>query len=154
VAEQDVPTHTLRCWVAGEQVYVVARADGEVVVGATQEEHDAPPVVTAEGVWRLLDAARRVLPSLDRAVFVEATARDRPGTLDNLPLVGPTGEPGVLLAAGHFRHGVLLAPLTAQLIADHLESGHVEPALDPRRFTHVSPHAAGQPALAPEGVAR
>lgn len=91
-------------------------------------------MVTAGGAWRLLDSARRLLPGLDRAELVEATARDRPGTLDNLPLVGPTHEPGVVLAAGHFRHGVLLAPLTAQLVADHLETGRVEPALDPRRL--------------------
>lgn len=136
----DLPTHTIRAWVRGEQVYVVPRAGGEVVVGATQEEHDAPAVVTAGGVWRLLDAARRLLPALDRAVFVEATARDRPGTVDNLPLVGPTRTPGVLLAAGHFRHGVLLAPLTARLIADHVETGLVEPALDPRRSSSHSIH--------------
>jgi len=133
VGQEDLPAHTIRAWIHGEQVYVVPRADGEVVVGATQEEHDQPPVVTAGGVWRLLDTARRVLPALDRAELLETTARDRPATVDNLPLVGPTGEPGVLLAAGHFRHGVLLAPLTARLIADHLETGHVEPAVDPRR---------------------
>jgi glycine oxidase len=130
----DLPTYTLRGWVHGQQVYLVPRATGEVVVGATQQEHDTPPVVTGEGVWRLLDAGRRLLPALDRAVFVEATARDRPGTRDNLPLVGPTETPGVVLAAGHFRHGVLLTPLTAQLVADHLETGRVEPDLDPRRF--------------------
>jgi glycine oxidase len=140
VAAPDLPHHTLRGWVGGEPVYIVPRAGGELVVGATQEEHDEAPVVTAGGVWRLLDSARRLLPGLDRAELVEATARDRPGTRDNLPLVGPTHEPGVVLAAGHFRHGVLLAPLTAQLVADHLESGRVEPALDPRRF--LSPGAA------------
>jgi glycine oxidase len=117
----------------------VPRAGGEVVVGATQEEHDAPPVVTAGGVARLLDAARRLLPGLDRAELREATARDRPGTPDNLPLVGPGAGPGEVLAAGHFRHGVLLAPLTARLVADHLESGYVEPSLDPRRFTGGAP---------------
>jgi len=133
-SSDDPPERTVRAWVHGEQVYVVPRAGGEVVVGATQEEHAGAPVVTVEGVWRLLDAARRLLPGLDRAELIEATARDRPGTRDNLPLIGPTGEPGVVLAAGHFRHGVLLAPLTAQLVADHLEHGRVEPAVDPRRF--------------------
>jgi glycine oxidase len=135
VAPEELPRHTLRAWVRGQQVYVVPRAGGEVVVGATQEEHDAPPVVTAGGVWQLLDTARLLLPELDRATFVEATARDRPGTPDNLPLIGPTGEPGVVLAAGHFRHGVLLAPLTARLVADHVETGRVEASLDPRRLT-------------------
>jgi len=142
VAEEDLPRRTVRAWVHGEQVYLVPRAPrsaharrAEVVVGATQEEREAPPTPTVEGVARLLDSARRLMPGLDRAQFREATARDRPGTPDNLPLVGPTDEPAVLLAAGHFRHGVLLAPLTARLIADHIDSGAVEPALDPRRFT-------------------
>lgn len=134
VPTASLPRHTVRAHVHGDSVYVVPRATGEVVVGATQEEHDSPAVLTAGGVWRLLDAARRLLPELDRAELVEALARDRPGTPDNLPLVGPTRTPGVVLAAGHFRHGVLLAPLTARLVADHLETGHVEPSLDPRRF--------------------
>ena len=129
----DPPRHVVRGWVAGEPVYVVPRADGEVVVGATSEEHDAPPVVTAGGVLRLLANARALWPPLERAELVEAVARDRPGTADNLPLVGPVGD-GVVLAAGHYRHGVLLAPLTARLVAEHLETGAVDPALDPRRF--------------------
>jgi len=130
----DPPARTVRAWVHGEPVYVVPRPDGGVVIGATSEEHDAPPVATLGGVSRLLEAARELLPGLDRAELVEVTARDRPGTPDNLPLVGPSGVSGVLLAAGHFRHGVLLAPLTARLIADHLETGAVDPALDPSRF--------------------
>ena len=134
VAPADLPDRTVRAWVHGEQVYAVPRAVGELVVGATQQEHDGPPVVTAEGVWRLLDLARRLLPGLDRAELVEATARDRPGTLDNLPLVGPAAESGVVLAAGHYRHGVLLAPWTAGLVADHIEHGRVEDLVDPRRF--------------------
>lgn len=141
VEPADLPTATLRGWVHGEQVYVVPRAGGEVVVGATQEEHDAPAVVTAGGMWRLLDLARLLVPALDRAVFIEATARDRPGTSDNLPLVGPTDDPHTLLAAGHFRHGVLLAPLTASLVADHLDHGRVEPTLDPRRL--LPDHTSG-----------
>lgn len=131
----DPPAQVVRGLAHGEHVYVVPRAgDCEVVVGATSEEHDAEPVPTVEGVRRLLDAACRLLPGLDRAEFREATARDRPATPDNLPLIGPA-EDGVVLAAGHYRNGVLLAPLTAQLVADHLESGAVEPSVDPRRFT-------------------
>ena len=62
-----------------------------MVIGATSEEHDAAPVVTVGGVARLLEAARELVPGLDRAELVEAIARDRPGTPDNLPLVGPSG---------------------------------------------------------------
>jgi glycine oxidase len=137
VLADERPRGTVRGWVRGEPVYVVPRAGGELVIGATSEEHDEDPIVTVGGVARLLEAARELVPALDRATFVEAVARDRPGTRDNLPLVGPSGLPGVVLAAGHFRHGVLLAPLTAQLVADHLETGAVDPALDPRRFGSV-----------------
>ena len=134
VRSDDLPTRTVRGWVHGEPVYVVPRPGGEVVVGATSEEHDAPPVPTLGGVARLLMGARELMPGLDRAEVTEVLARDRPGTPDNLPLVGPSGVDGVLLAAGLFRHGVLLAPLVARLLADNLETGYVEPALDPRRF--------------------
>lgn len=135
----DPPSRTVRGWVAGEPVYLVPRGS-EVVVGATSEEHDEPPVVTAGGVLRLLAAARVLWPALDRAELVETTVRDRPGTLDGLPLIGWTGRPGELLAAGHYRHGVLLAPLTAQLVADAIESGTtLEPAVDPRRFSPDAP---------------
>jgi glycine oxidase len=137
VRSDDPPARTVRGWVRGDEVYAVPRRRrdrvAEVVVGATSEEHDSPPIATVGGVSRLLDAARELLPGLERAELVEAIARDRPATVDHLPLIGPTEVSGVLLAAGHYRHGVLLAPLTAQLIADHLETGLVEPTVDPRR---------------------
>lgn len=133
VRSDDPPARTVRGWVRGQRVYVVPRPDGEVVVGATQEERSGG-LPTLGGVARLLEAARELVPGLDEAVLTDVTARDRPGTPDNLPLVGPTGEPGVVLAAGHFRHGVLLAPLTARLVADHLGTGVVDPVLDPRRL--------------------
>lgn len=135
----DPPTRTVRGWVAGEPIYLVPRDGGEVVVGATSEEHDAPPVVTAGGVLRLLTAARVLWPALERAEVLEVTARDRPGTQDGLPLVGPTDDPDVVLAAGCFRHGVLLAPLVARLVADHLITGAVDPAVDPRRLLTPRP---------------
>jgi len=140
----EPPRHVVRGWVAGEPVYVVPRPDGEVVVGATVEEHDAAPLPTAGGVLRLLRAARVLLPSLDRAEVLACEARDRPATPDHLPLVGPTRDPGTFLAAGHLRHGVLLAPLTARLLADAVEGADPDPAVDPRRFvappvTHPDP---------------
>jgi glycine oxidase len=139
VQSDDVPARTVRGWVHGTPVYLVPRPGGEVVVGATSEEHEEPPVPTVGGVARLLEAARALVPGLDRAELTEAIARDRPATADNLPLVGPTHDPRVVLAAGHFRHGVLLAPLTAELVADHLETGCFDPALDPRRLLTRTP---------------
>ena len=130
----DPPSRVVRGWGFGEPVYLVPRATGEVVVGATVEEHDEPAVPTAGGVRRLLAAAAELLPGLDRAEVVEVAARDRPGSPDDLPLVGPTHDPGVVLAVGHYRHGVLLAPLTALLVADLLEGAEPDPLTDPRRL--------------------
>jgi glycine oxidase len=135
----DPPRHVVRGWVGGEPVYVVPRAGGEVVVGATVEEHDAEAVPTAGGVLRLLRAARVLLPALDRAEVLACEAHDRPATPDHLPLVGPTNDPRTFLAAGHFRHGVLLAPLTARLLADAVEGADPDPAVDPRRLTPGGP---------------
>lgn len=141
----DAPRHVVRGWVAGDPVYVVPRADGEVVVGATVEEHDEPPVPTAGGVLRLLRAARVLLPALDRAEVLACAARDRPATRDHLPLIGPTHDPRTWLAAGHFRHGVLLAPLTARLLADALEGADPDPTVDPRRLLAAATHQGGPP---------
>lgn len=141
----DPPARVVRGWAGGEPIYLVPRGDGRVVVGATSEEHADDAVVSAGGVWRLLGAARALWPALDRAELLETTARDRPATADGLPLVGPTDLDGVLLAAGHHRHGVLLAPLTARLVADHLDDGRVEPALDPRRFPLPAPALTALP---------
>ncbi len=114
---------TLRGLVQGSSVYLVPRQDGEVVVGATQEELGADTTVTAGGVWQLLRDARALVPGITELEFAEAAAGLRPGTPDNAPLLGPSALPGLVLATGHFRAGVLLAPLTADLIADLLVTG-------------------------------
>lgn len=137
----DPPARVLRARVRGETVYVVPRADGEVVVGASEEEHDAAPVATLGTVVRLLHAARTLVPGLETADIVEITARHRPGTPDNGPLLGVVDSPGPIrqvLAVGHYRGGVLLAPLTAQVVRAHVEDGDV-PAIarpfGPSRFS-------------------
>ena len=139
----DAPRHVVRGWAAGEPVYVVPRPGGEVVVGATVEEHDTAAVPLVGNVVRLLHAARTLLPGLERAEVVACEARDRPATPDHRPLVGPTHDPRTWLAAGHFRHGVLLAPLTARLLADALEGVPPDPALDPRRLLPVPDPTGG-----------
>ncbi|MGA8993583.1 MAG: glycine oxidase ThiO, partial [Nocardioidaceae bacterium] len=144
----DAPARTVRALVEGFPVYLVPRPGGEVVVGATTEEHPgrAAGVASLGGVHRLLDAARRVVPTLDDADLVEVTTRDRPGTPDNGPLLGPTGIPGLLVAAGHFRGGVLLAPATARALRAHVEGRAVEAeaaCFTPERFAHDRP--AGRP---------
>ncbi|NYG60344.1 glycine oxidase [Nocardioides daedukensis] len=135
----DPPTRTVRGWVRGRQVYVVPRTGGGIVIGATSEEHDAPPEVTLGGIHALIEDARTLLSGLDRATFTEAIARDRPASPDHLPLIGRApGRDDVVLAAGLFRHGVLLAPLAAQLVADAVEGAPPDSALDPSRFESSS----------------
>ena len=98
--------------------YVVCRRNGEVVVGATVEERGFDTTVTAGAVHQLLDDAREALPDIDERELVEASAGLRPGTPDNCPIVGAAEPAGVVWATGHYRNGVLLAPLTAAAAAD------------------------------------
>ncbi|HEY0535033.1 MAG TPA: glycine oxidase ThiO [Actinoplanes sp.] len=133
--EPGLIRHVLEATVDGRSVYVVPRADGEIVVGATQEER-SDFTVTAGGVHDLLRAAIELVPDLAECVLAETLVGHRPGTPDNAPLLGFLSE-GVLVAAGHFRNGVLLAPVTADLIADLVLNGTTDPLLDdfaPGRF--------------------
>ncbi|MFI5084535.1 MAG: glycine oxidase ThiO [Actinomycetales bacterium] len=121
-----VPAHldplvssTIRGLVHGVPVYIVPRDDGTVVIGATQRE-DGTAAVSAGGVYRLLRDAQVLVPAVAELELLESTARARPGTPDNAPLLGrvagPDGVdiPGLILATGFFRHGVLLTPVAAQ----------------------------------------
>ncbi len=98
--------------------YVVSRANGEVVVGGTVEERGFDTTVTAGGVHRLLEAAWEVLPDIEELELVEAAARLRPATPDNVPVIEE--RDGVIWATGHFRNGVLLSPITAKLVNEML----------------------------------
>ena len=111
-AMPPVLSHTVRAVVRGTDVYLVPRADGELVVGATVEERGPDRTVTAGAVHDLLRDALSVLPVLSELVLAETCAGLRPGTLDNGPLVGPAGA-GLLLATGHYRNGILLSAVTA-----------------------------------------
>ena len=106
--------------VASERVYLVPRPDGRLVIGATTEERGFDTTVTAGGVHELLREAYRLLPDVAEMELVEAMAGLRPGTPDNLPLVGRGGLDGLVLACGHYRNGILLAPHTAEAVADLL----------------------------------
>lgn len=106
--------------VASERVYLVPRPDGRLVVGATSEEQGFDTTVLAGGVHELLREAYRLLPDVAEMELLGAVAGLRPGTPDNLPLIGPGAIDGLLLATGHYRNGILLAPLTAEWIAADL----------------------------------
>lgn len=100
--------------------YLVSRPDGRVTLGATVEDRGFDAAVTAGGAFALLESAREVLPDVDELELVEARAGLRPGTPDNMPVVGAGATGGLIWATGHYRNGVLLAPLTADAVADLL----------------------------------
>jgi glycine oxidase len=122
----------------GERCYLVPWDDGTLLVGATMEEVGFDEKTTTAGVQTLLDAACALVPHVRDAGFLGARAGLRPGTPDAMPIVGwSRSVPNVMYATGHFRNGVLLAPLTAQLVADAILAGRVDPALEaigPERF--------------------
>jgi glycine oxidase len=114
--------------VSSERVYLAPRPDGRLIVGATVEEQGFDTAVTAGGVHELLREAYRLLPEVAEMELVEAVAGLRPGTPDNLPLVGESPVEGLLWATGHYRNGILLAPLAADAIAALLtERSHLFP---------------------------
>ena len=123
--------------IAGERVYLVPRGDGRLVVGASVEERGFETAVSAGAVHELLREAYRLLPEISELEFAGARSGLRPGTPDNLPLVGASGETGLILACGHYRNGVLQAPATAEVVGALL-AGDTSPvdaaALSPERF--------------------
>jgi glycine oxidase len=132
--DRPVARHVL--W--GPGCYVVPLRDGTVLVGATVEDVGFDERPTAGGVRSLLNAATSWFPALENAVFSGVRVGLRPGTDDELPLVGPSATmPRVFYATGHFRNGVLLAPLTASLVADLVMDGHEGPGMEMMRPARV-----------------
>ena len=135
------PRRTVRALVDGRPVYMVPRADG-LVLGATQSEVGFDTTVTVGGVRDLLRDAERILPGIAEYALVESAAGLRPGSPDNLPLIGAIGPEGLLVATGHHRNGMLLAPVTADAVAALLRGeavpGPVRVA-DPARFVPAAP---------------
>jgi glycine oxidase len=130
-------TRTVRGVVRGSTVYVVPRSDGEIVVGATSEELGFDTTVSAGGVYELLRDAHELLPGTTELELTETTAALRPGSPDNMPILGESALPGLVLATGHYRSGVLLTPVTADLIAELLETGtlpNIGTPFSPLRF--------------------
>jgi glycine oxidase len=113
---------------ASERVYLVPRPDGRLIAGATTEERGFDTTVTAGGIHELLREAYRLLPDVAEMELVESMAGLRPGTPDNLPLIGPGALDGLVLACGHYRNGILLAPLTGEAVAELLDTGELPAA--------------------------
>lgn len=123
--------------VRGVGMYVVPRADGRVVVGSTVEER-SDTTVTAGAVLGLLRDAWELLPDLAECEFTEAACGLRPGSPDNAPVLGPSPHvEGLSFATGHYRHGLLLTPVTAEAVSEGLATGRVPElvaAFSPGRF--------------------
>ncbi|MDX3529865.1 glycine oxidase ThiO [Streptomyces sp. ID05-39B] len=130
-------TRTVRAVVRGSHVYLVPRENGELVVGATSEELGWDTTVTAGGVYELLRDAHELVPGITELPLTETRAGLRPASPDNAPLLGPTGLDGLLLATGHYRNGVLLTPVTGDVLAHALATGQLPDEarpFTPRRF--------------------
>ncbi|GAA2263696.1 glycine oxidase ThiO [Streptomyces ruber] len=130
-------SRTVRAVVRGSHVYLVPRENGELVVGATSEELGWDTTVTAGGVYELLRDAHELVPGITELPLTETRAGLRPGSPDNAPLLGPTGLDGLVLATGHYRNGVLLTPVTGDVLAQVLTTGalpDVARDFSPRRF--------------------
>ncbi|MFI7386866.1 glycine oxidase ThiO [Streptomyces sp. NPDC049813] len=135
-------SRTVRAVVRGSHLYLVPRLSGELVVGATSEELGWDTTVTAGGVYELLRDAHELVPGITELPLTETCAGLRPGSPDNAPLLGPTALPGLLLATGHHRNGVLLTPVTGDAMAQVLATGELPPEarpFTPGRFAGAAP---------------
>ncbi len=120
--------HVIRC---RDDVYIVPRSDGRIIVGSTLEEAGFDKRTNPEIVLRLRDAAVKMVPELAAGRILESWAGLRPGTSDDLPILGSTSMPGYFVATGHFRDGILLAPITTQVMASLILGKNGEYDLSP-----------------------
>jgi glycine oxidase len=143
-------TRTVRGLIHGRTAYLVPREDGTLVVGATVEEKGFDLTVQAGPVHQLLDDARALVPSLDEYELEEMSTGWRPGTPDNAPIVGRGGIDGLVVATGHYRNGILLAPVTAAAVAALLRGEEITGPMagfGPERFGDApTARRAGAPA--------
>jgi glycine oxidase len=118
--------------------YLVPRRDGRIIAGSTLENAGFVKQVTPQGVRQILDAALELAPALADAKIVEEWSGLRPGTPDLLPIIGPADIPGLWVATGHYRNGILLAPATAKIVRDWIVTGKSNfnaESFSPLRFT-------------------
>lgn len=117
--------------IRGLDVYIVSRTNGRVIVGATVEDVGTDIDITAGAVHDLLRFAYELVPGITELRFVRVLAGLRPATPDNAPLLGASQLEGLIMSTGHYRNGVLLAPVTGDLIADLLATGSTPRELEP-----------------------
>ena len=121
----------LRHVVRGPQAYMTPKSDGRLMVGATMEEMGFDTRVTAGGLYKILEGAWEIVPGIYDLPVIATFAGLRPASRDNDPLLGRSSAPGVVIATGHFRHGIMMTPVTAQEIARLIVSGETSTWIDP-----------------------
>ena len=129
------------------KVYLVPRRDGRILIGATVEYAGFEKAVTVEALDHLLAAALELMPSLNEAAVVETWSGLRPDTADHLPVLGASGMENLWLATGHFRNGILLAPLTADLITESVTNNRLPDSLEPFGVGRFKVSGASAPPL-------
>lgn len=136
LALRAAPAQCLRHTVYYHKVgYMLPKADGSIYVGATSELAGFDKAVTVEGIIALLAVVMKIAPALKTARFERAWAGLRPGSADDLPLIGPSRSmPGLWIAGGHFRNGILLGPLTGHILAELIQGRPAPFGLDLRTF--------------------
>jgi glycine oxidase len=133
-------THVVRA----PNVYMVPRGDGRLILGATVEEKGFDEALTAGGILALLDAAWRALPAIEELPIEEMWAGHRPGSRDDAPVIGPGPVEGLLYATGHYRNGILLAPITADAVARLAVDGEIDPSIRPFGIDRFAPAQAAE----------
>jgi glycine oxidase len=129
VRRQPILRHVVR----SPEVYIVPRSDGRILIGASIEEAGYDKRVVPDTIQRMHREAIKLIPALAEARILEDWAGLRPGTPDNLPILGSTQTPGYFVATGHYRDGILLTPITAQVMAQVITGE--SPYLDLRSFS-------------------
>ncbi|MGH9503450.1 MAG: glycine oxidase ThiO [Terriglobales bacterium] len=124
---RDLLRHVIRA----PEIYLVPRSDGRIVIGSTMEEAGYDKRTDASTIQHMRQAAVHLVPALAQAQTHEAWAGLRPGSPDNLPILGITRTQGYFVATGHFRDGILLAPVTARIMAQLVTGGQTEYDVSP-----------------------
>ncbi|MFP3190784.1 MAG: glycine oxidase ThiO [Thermoproteota archaeon] len=119
--QSDPKNPIIRHVIWGADAYMVPRNDGKIIIGATVEEKGFDSSITVGAIYNLLKAAWEMVPIVYELPIVEMWCGFRPGSRDDAPILGPTDIEGLILATGHFRNGILLAPITAYSISEYIE---------------------------------
>jgi glycine oxidase len=142
--KMDVAAPLITHVVRAHNIYLVPRRDGRLILGATVEEKGFDATLTAGGVLALLEAAWRLVPAIEELPIVEMWVGHRPGSPDDAPILGPGPVEGLIYATGHHRNGILLTPVTAQMVSRLALTGVTDDAIAPFGLTRFTPARAAE----------